>query len=343
METSNITNQHLDQLFSEARHEKPVMSLDEARNVIGSATPATSTPLPFGFHVTGTNLIIASGIVLTSLLTYLTLGTGKYSIFTRSNSTELLAQDNSKAVSVQGTNQVVASNNSPSSVGMPSAQNNLTENSNINSTDASQASNAVGGPIASTDNRVMAGVTKINETMTAKIAAGLPHEAVRTINNDNFGKTGSVHENSHGIKQLADFTIGADRFTLMTNGVDFSSLTKNGVIVPKSEYGKYSQGIDAANKYILSMKSSDGKVSDVLVDLDKQVGSDNIAGDIHNYLLELRANELIIDGKTQSHEVFEKYQKIYNQKTHKQIKEGDAYRIIRLNNTLNGKETYAGK
>src|SRR6185436_13933083 len=72
MEIHKNTNRQLNELFNEARHEKPVMDLKEVEKIIsdGKFTPASSNK---AFRIGINNLIVVSGILVSSFLAYMAL------------------------------------------------------------------------------------------------------------------------------------------------------------------------------------------------------------------------------------------------------------------------------
>src|SRR6187549_1294585 len=72
MEIHKTTNKELNDLFNEARQEKPVMDFKEVDQVIkdGKYTPSAGSR---GFHIGMNNLIVVAGIVVSSFLAYMAL------------------------------------------------------------------------------------------------------------------------------------------------------------------------------------------------------------------------------------------------------------------------------
>jgi hypothetical protein len=74
MQTHKEGNQHLDDLFKEARQEKPILGLDEVKNII----PASNTVIGSkGFQFSISHIIVVSGIIVSSGLAYFTMKSDK--------------------------------------------------------------------------------------------------------------------------------------------------------------------------------------------------------------------------------------------------------------------------
>jgi hypothetical protein len=73
MDTYKDGNQHLDDLFKEARAEKPLVSMDEVKNIIPSSPAAAGAAAGKAFHFGISQVIVVSGIVISSGLAYFTM------------------------------------------------------------------------------------------------------------------------------------------------------------------------------------------------------------------------------------------------------------------------------
>ena len=90
MEAHKEGNRHLDELFNTARQEKPLLNLDEVKNIL-PATPASFVPPSKGFRFSISHIIVGSGIVISSGLAYFTMKTDK-PIVADNHKTELTVQ-----------------------------------------------------------------------------------------------------------------------------------------------------------------------------------------------------------------------------------------------------------
>jgi hypothetical protein len=77
MDTYKDGNQHLDDLFKEARAEKPLVSMEEVKNIIPSSPAAAGAAAGKAFHFGISQVIVVSGIVISSGLAYFTMKSDK--------------------------------------------------------------------------------------------------------------------------------------------------------------------------------------------------------------------------------------------------------------------------
>jgi hypothetical protein len=94
METYKEENKRMDEMFRKAREEKPLLNLDEVKNVL----PANQPLIPHGkgLHFSISHVIIVSGIVISSGLAYMTIKKDKTDTAPKTENTIQLPVETSK-------------------------------------------------------------------------------------------------------------------------------------------------------------------------------------------------------------------------------------------------------
>lgn len=299
MEIHKNTNKQLNDLFTEARHEKPVMNLKEVENIIseGKYSPA---PGSRGFHIGMNNLIVVCGIVVSSFLAYMALKVDSGDLNVQAPSTV-----NSEAAQAPAAEQTTAAQPNPKII--PAAAQADRSGNQKKSSDRVQPKQDASTLLASTD-KIVAGDNAAVEEIVEPVAAKAPiTEWVVTFNYE-----------------------GQDVRMKMI-GEEISEFAVDGVTISADQYGDFDDILREGKNYLIGNTHADAGSSslNLIKYFDGQLRADKILDNEVQYQFELNSSQLLVNGNAQSDEMFNKYKGLYEAKTGKRITKGSVYKFDR--------------
>jgi hypothetical protein len=328
MEIHNNTNPRLDELFREARNEKPVMSMDEAEKIIssGNYTPAAT---PRGALIGMNNLIVVSGIIVSSFLAFMVLKVDRqddYARFVPRVDKTVQSADVAKA-------QPAAEQLNNTEVAGASQNNSSEPEQNLN------VASLLSQPKDKPANHFIASSSNVISTPSA-VAPAKSEEAIASMKPADADvlpgemNAKAVAEAAPNSELKVDYNNeDGDKVHLVLRGNEVSELSIADKKISPSDYNKYRKDIEMGRN-ILTGKSAEVNVNDddanslKLVNFfDKELRNDNILTDEVNYIFELSSTRLLIGGKKQSKDVFKKYLHLYEAKTGNKIVETSVYKF----------------
>jgi hypothetical protein len=316
MEIHKTTNKQLNDLFNEARQEKPVMNLKEVDQIIkeGKYTPSAGSR---GFHIGMNNLIVVCGIVVSSFLAYMALKVdhGDLDVAANHATVDQSAQTSQTSPTSQSTfnDQTSASN-----------QSDLNKPQEVNS----NADQLKKEPALKASDRVQ---PKQNpSTLLASADHGIAVSDVSEKDNDEDAVTPVSAKMPSG-EYVITFNYAGQDISMKLVGDEVSELNVDGHEIPENQYGDFDDILAEGKNYLIgNTHSADGSSSLNLIKyFDGQLRADKILDSEVQYKFELSSSELIVNGEVQNNDVFKKYKGLYESKTGKTITAGSVYKFER--------------
>jgi len=300
MEIHKTTNKELNDLFNEARHEKPVMNLKEVGQVItdGKYTPSAAS---HGFHIGMNNLIVVCGIVVSSFLAYMALKVDQGDLGNAVNpaTTEQLASESPVSVQTNPLQQTEINTAAVTKVKKEPA---------IKTSDRIQPKQNPATLVASADNNIVAADNESDEAIVAPVSAMMPSG-----------------------EYLITFNYAGQDISMKLVGDEVSEFFVDGHSIPAEQYGDFDDILAEGKNYLIGNTHEEGNSSslNLIKYFDSQLRADNILDSEVQYKFELSSSQLVVNGAVQTNDVFKKYKGLYESKTGKTITEGSVYKFER--------------
>jgi hypothetical protein len=302
MEIHKTTNKELNDLFNEARHEKPVMNLKEVDQVIkdGKYTPAAAT---HGFHIGMNNLIVVCGIVVSSFLAYMALKVDQGDLGTAVPATTELTSEAPPLIKADPLQQPDLKN--AAAVTLPARSK---PEPAIKPSDRVQPKQTPSTLLASSDNEIIAANNENDEDIAAPVSAMMPSG-----------------------EYLITFNYAGQDISMKLVGDEVSEFSVDGHAIPAEQYGDFDDILAEGKNYLIGNTHEEGNSSslNLIKYFDAQLRADNILDSEVQYKFELSSSQLVVNGAVQTNDVFKKYKGLYESKTGKTITEGSVYKFER--------------
>ena len=303
MEIHKTTNKELNDLFNEARQEKPVMDFKEVDQVIkdGKYTPVGGSS---GFHIGMNNLIVICGIVVSSFLAYMAL--------------KVDHGDLGMAVDPAATNQntqaaIIEQDNSSQVSNLNLTQENIkpaVENKEpvLKASDRVQPKQNPNTLVASAENDVIVAESENDEDVAAPASANMPRG-----------------------EYLITFNYAGQDVSMKLVGDEVSEFFVDGHAIPAEQYGDFDDILAEGKNYLIGNTHDKGGSSslNLIKYFDEQLRGDKILDKEVQYKFELSSSQLIVNGGVQTDDLFKKYRGLYESKTGKTITAGSVYKFER--------------
>ena len=303
MEIHKTTNKELNDLFNEARQEKPVMDFKEVDQVIkdGKYTPVGGSR---GFHIGMNNLIVICGIVVSSFLAYMAL--------------KVDHGDLGMAVDPAATNQntqaaIIEQDNSSQVSNLNLTQENIkpaVENKEpvLKASDRVQPKQNPNTLVASAENDVIVAESENDEDVAAPASANMPRG-----------------------EYLITFNYAGQDVSMKLVGDEVSEFFVDGHAIPAEQYGDFDDILAEGKNYLIGNTHDKGGSSslNLIKYFDEQLRGDKILDKEVQYKFELSSSQLIVNGGVQTDDLFKKYRGLYESKTGKTITAGSVYKFER--------------
>ena len=303
MEIHKTTNKQLNDLFNEARQEKPVMNLKEVDQVIkeGKYTPSAGSR---GFHIGMNNLIVVCGIVVSSFLAYMALKVDQGDL---GNAIDPVATQQASETAVTHQPAITLNTESVPATDAVNPAANQKEPA-LKSADRVQPKQNPATLLASADNKVIPSETKTDEIVETPVAAKMPSG-----------------------EYIITFNYTGQDISMKLVGDEVSEFFVDGHSIPAEQYNDYEDIIAEGKNYLIgNTHSEEGSSSLNLIKyFDAQLRADNILTNEVQYKFELSSSQLVVNDAVQTNEVFKKYKGLYESKTGKTITEGSSYKFER--------------
>jgi hypothetical protein len=300
MEIHKTTNKELNDLFNEARHEKPVMNIKEVDQVIkdGKYTPSGAG---HGFHIGMNNLIVVCGIVVSSFLAYMALKVDQGDLGNTMNAptTEVATE---APVSVQSNPLQLSESINTAPVTKDKKEPALKASARI------QPKQNPATLVASADNNIVTADNDNDEMIAAPVTAKMPSG-----------------------EYLITFNYAGQDISMKLIGDEVSEFFVDGHSIPAEQYNDYDDILAEGKNYLIGNTHEEGNSSslNLIKYFDAQLRADNILDSEVQYKFELSSSQLVVNGAVQSTDVFKKYKGLYESKTGKTITEGSVYKFER--------------
>lgn len=302
MEIHKTTNKQLNDLFNEARQEKPVMNLKEVDQIIkdGKYTPSAGS---HGFHIGMNNLIVVCGIVVSSFLAYMALKVDQGELGTAvDHQTQQVAEapvsSQQSAVQLMDSKPAVEAAQPAKSHKEPA----------LKASDRTQPKQNPSTLLASADKEVIPAEVPTDEAIVAPVASKMPSG-----------------------EYVITFNYAGQDISMKLVGDEVSEFEVDGHAIPADQYSDYEDILSEGKNYLIGNTHAETGSSslNLIKYFDSQLRADRILDSEVQYKFELSSSQLVVNGTVQSNELFKKYKGLYESKTGKTITEGSSYKFER--------------